>query len=102
MGKGLLIFGIASLVFRRNVGYGLHQFQKSVAPVVGLADDALPGFRDVVFDAHVVFKPERSADLRRLREMSVVYGVGQVEPGEGCASVLPGEKAGRNRVHSTA
>ena len=48
----------------------------------------------MVLDAHLVLQAEVSADGGGLRDVRVVYGVGEVEPGERRAPVVAGEHAG--------
>ena len=61
----------------------LYDLDQLVAPVVGLAHDALPGLGDVVLEAYHVFKTQRPAHLGRDLHGLVVGRVAPVETDEG-------------------
>jgi hypothetical protein len=50
-------FRISAFMFRREVGDFRGHFQEITAPIVGLPHNALPGFRDMVFNPDLILQP---------------------------------------------
>ena len=86
-----------ALVLRGDIPHLLRDLHQLVEPVVGLSDDALVRLRDVVLEADLVLEAERRADCGRPLDGPVVRGVGQVEPDQGRAAVLPGKEPCREK-----
>src|SRR3989304_9939409 len=83
-----------ALVVGRDVGHVARQGHELFTPIVRLADDALPGLRDVVLEAYDVFESEGAAELRRHLDGLVVYGVAPVEAAQGGGPVVAREEVG--------